>query len=61
VEGAPEVPRYRYHRAKAYALLARYDDARAEYMRVINLDPMGPWEQLALTDLVVLPPEAAKI
>ena len=58
MEGAPEVPRYRYHRAKAYTLLARYDDARAEYMRVINLDPTGPWEQLALTDLVVLPPSA---
>jgi tetratricopeptide (TPR) repeat protein len=61
VDGAPEVPRYRYHRAKAYVLLARYDDARVEYMRVINLDPTGPWEQLALTDLVVLPPEAAKL
>ncbi len=56
VTGAPEVPRYRYHRAKAYSLLARYDDARAEYRRVINLDPTGPWEQLALTDLVALPP-----
>jgi len=56
IKDAPEVPRYRYHRAKAYSLLARYDDARAEYKRVVNLDPAGPWEQLALTDLVALPP-----
>ena len=56
VNDAPEVPRYRYHRAKAYSLLGRYDDARAEYRRVVNLDPTGPWEQLALTDLAALPP-----
>ena len=56
VNDAPEVPRYRYHRAKAYVLLARYDDARAEYKRVVNLDPTGPWEKLALTDLAALPP-----
>ncbi|MEO6456939.1 MAG: tetratricopeptide repeat protein [Chloroflexia bacterium] len=60
VKDAPEVPRYRYHRAKAYSLLARYGDARAEYKRVVNLDPGGPWEQLALNDLAALPPTPAE-
>jgi tetratricopeptide (TPR) repeat protein len=52
---APDVPRYRFHLARAYAGLARYADAREQFARVRDLDPGGPWEKLALTAMVSLP------
>lgn len=52
---APDVPRYRFHLARAYAGLGRYADARDEYTRVRDLDPGGPWERLALNAIVGLP------
>lgn len=55
VAGSPGVPRYRYHLGKAYVLLGRYSDAREQFNRVRDLDPGGPWERLALADLVKLP------
>ena len=54
VEGAPEVPRFRYHLAKAYALVGRSLDARTQYTRVMDLDPGGPWERLAQSDMAAL-------
>ena len=51
VAQAPEVPRFRYHLAKAYLLTGRYDDARTQYTRVMDLDPGGPWERLAESDV----------
>lgn len=52
---APNVPRYRFHLARAYAGLAGYTDAREQFARVRDLDPGGPWEKLALTAMVSLP------
>jgi tetratricopeptide (TPR) repeat protein len=52
---APDVPRYRYHLAKAYAALRRYTDARDQYIRVMDFDPGGPWERMARSDLAQLP------
>jgi tetratricopeptide (TPR) repeat protein len=52
---APDVPRYRYHLARAYFGLGRYADAREQYNRVRDLDPGGPWEKLALNAIVSLP------
>lgn len=57
VAASPDVPRYRYHLGKAYAALARYTEARAEYNHVSDLDPGGSWELLATADLVKLPPD----
>jgi tetratricopeptide (TPR) repeat protein len=57
VRDAPDVPRYRLHLAKLYALLGRYADAREQYNWVLDLDPGGPLERLALDDLVALPPQ----
>jgi tetratricopeptide (TPR) repeat protein len=54
VQAAPGVARFRYHLAKAYARLARADDARDQYTRVIDLDPGGPWERLARAEVVKL-------
>jgi Flp pilus assembly protein TadD len=51
---APEVPRFRYHLAKAYALVGRGAEARTQYVRVMDLDPTGPWERLAQTDMVAM-------
>jgi Tfp pilus assembly protein PilF len=55
VKAAPDVPRYHLHLAKAYKALGRYADAREQYNRVLDLDPGGPLERLALDDLVQLP------
>jgi tetratricopeptide (TPR) repeat protein len=55
VKVAPDVPRYRLHLAKVYAALGRYADAREQYDWVLDLDPGGPLERLALNDLVLLP------
>jgi len=55
VRAAPNVPRYHLHLAKAYKALGRYADAREQYNRVLDLDPGGPLERLALDDLVRLP------
>jgi tetratricopeptide (TPR) repeat protein len=55
VRAAPNVPRYHLHLAKAYKALGRYADAREQYNRVLDLDPGGPLERLALDDLVQLP------
>jgi Tfp pilus assembly protein PilF len=55
VKAAPDVPRYRLHLAKVYSALGRYADAREEYGWVLDLDPGGPLERLALDDLVALP------
>ncbi len=57
VAASPDVPRYLYHLGKAYAALARYTEARAEYNHVSDLDPGGSWELLATSDLVKLPPD----
>jgi tetratricopeptide (TPR) repeat protein len=51
---APEVPRFRYHLAKAYARVGRSAEARTHYTRVMDLDPTGPWERLAKSDMVAL-------
>ncbi len=51
---APDAPRYRYHLAKAYAGLDRYAEARDQYTRVMDLDPGGPWELLAKSELARL-------
>ncbi|HYP39532.1 MAG TPA: tetratricopeptide repeat protein [Chloroflexia bacterium] len=48
---APDVPRYHYHLAKAYAALGRYTEARDHYTWVMDLDPTGPWERLARSEL----------
>jgi tetratricopeptide (TPR) repeat protein len=48
---APDVPRYHYHLAKAYAALGRYTEAREHYTWVMDLDPTGPWERLARSEL----------
>ncbi|HET6260758.1 MAG TPA: tetratricopeptide repeat protein, partial [Chloroflexia bacterium] len=48
---APAVPRYHYHLAKAYAALGRYTEARDHYTWVMDLDPTGPWERLARSEL----------
>jgi tetratricopeptide (TPR) repeat protein len=48
---ASDAPRYRYHLAKAYAGLDRYAEARDQYTRVMDLDPGGPWELLAKSEL----------
>jgi tetratricopeptide (TPR) repeat protein len=55
VKAAPDVPRYRLHLAKVYNALGRYADAREQYEWVLDLDPGGPLERLALDDLVALP------
>ena len=57
VAQAPEVSRFRYHLAKAYAQVGRITDARAHYTRVMDLDPGGPWERLAQLDSATLPPK----
>jgi|GEM_PF-5305526 len=57
VQIAPGDPRYRYHLAKVYARLGRAADARDQYTWVRDLDPGGAWEDLALSDMVSLPPE----
>lgn len=57
VQRAPNVPRYRYHLAKTYTQLGRFTDARDQYTWVRDLDPTGPWEQLAISEIVTLPPE----
>jgi tetratricopeptide (TPR) repeat protein len=51
---APAVPRFHYHLAKAYAGLSRTADARAQYTRVMDLDPTGPWERLAKAEVAKL-------
>ncbi len=51
---SPNEPRYHFHLAHAYRDLGMYDDARDQYNRVIDLDPGGSWEHLALTELVNL-------
>jgi tetratricopeptide (TPR) repeat protein len=51
---APDVPRYRFHLARAYASLTQYSLARQQFSRVRDLDPGGPWENLALTAMVSL-------
>jgi tetratricopeptide (TPR) repeat protein len=48
---APAAPRYHYHLAKAYAALGRYTEAREQYTWVMDLDPTGPWERLARSEL----------
>jgi tetratricopeptide (TPR) repeat protein len=48
---ATDVPRYHYHLAKAYAALGRYTEAREHYTWVMDLDPTGPWERLARSEL----------
>ncbi|MEO8287390.1 MAG: tetratricopeptide repeat protein [Chloroflexota bacterium] len=55
VKLAPDVARYRLHLAKAYMELGRNDDAREQYGWVLDLDPGGPLERLAMSDLVKLP------
>jgi Tfp pilus assembly protein PilF len=55
VRNAPDVPRYRLHLAKLYGTLGRYSDAREQYTWVLDLDPGGPLERLALDDLVAVP------
>ena len=55
VKAAPDVPRYRLHLAKVYSALGRYTNAREQYGWVLDLDPGGPLERLALDDLVALP------
>lgn len=54
VSKSPEVPRFRYHLAKAYLLAGRTEDARKEYTRVLDLDPGGIWERLARNDMLQL-------
>ena len=55
VSVAPDVPRYRFHLARAYRQLGRYPEAREQYARLQDLDPGGPFERLATRDLVALP------
>jgi tetratricopeptide (TPR) repeat protein len=55
VKAAPDVPRYRLHLAKVYSALGRYADAREQYNWVLDLDPGGPLERLALDGIVLLP------
>jgi Flp pilus assembly protein TadD len=54
VSQAPDVPRFRYHLAKAYALIGRIEEARTQYTRVMDLDPGGLWERLAQSDMARL-------
>jgi tetratricopeptide (TPR) repeat protein len=53
---APNEPRYRFHLARAYRDLGRIADARAQYLRVMDLDPGGPLERFATSELIDLPP-----
>ncbi len=55
VSAASHVPRYRYHLGRAYALLSRVSDARAQFSRVLDLDPAGPWERDSLSAIAALP------
>jgi tetratricopeptide (TPR) repeat protein len=55
VKAAPDVPRYHLHLAKVYSALGRYADAREQYNWVLDLDPGGPLERLALDGIVLLP------
>lgn len=54
VDRLPNEPRYHFHLAHAYADLGKYAEARDQYGWVLDLDPGGSWERLALTDLVNL-------
>jgi tetratricopeptide (TPR) repeat protein len=60
LEGAakidPDEPRYRFHLARAYRDLGRIADARAQYMRVVDLDPGGQLERFATGEMIALPP-----
>jgi tetratricopeptide (TPR) repeat protein len=55
VRRSPTESRYRFHLARAYRDLGRLDEARAQYTRVLDLDPQGALERLATNDLVKLP------
>ena len=54
VKAAPDIARFRYHLARAYALLGRANDARIQYNKVSDYDPGGPWARLAKAELVNL-------
>jgi len=58
VTQSPEVPRFKYHLAKAYFLAGRTEDARTAYTRVLDLDPGGIWARLAQNDLAGLGTDA---
>jgi tetratricopeptide (TPR) repeat protein len=55
VKTAPNVPRYRFHLARAYRDLGRTAGAREQYLRVVDLDPGGPLERLATGEMIALP------
>ncbi|HET9494373.1 MAG TPA: tetratricopeptide repeat protein [Chloroflexia bacterium] len=57
VKAAPLEPRYRFHLARAYRDLGRTADARAQYLRVVDLDPGGPLERFATSEMIELPPD----
>jgi tetratricopeptide (TPR) repeat protein len=57
VKTAPMEPRYRFHLARAYRDLGRIADARAQYLRVVDLDPGGPLERFATSEMIELPPD----
>lgn len=54
VSRAPDVPRYRYHLGKAYARLGNLQEARNQYTWASDLDPAGPWEGLAIEEIISL-------
>jgi tetratricopeptide (TPR) repeat protein len=56
VKTAPNEPRYRFHLARAYRDLGLTADARAQYLRVVDLDPGGPLERFATGEMIALPP-----
>jgi tetratricopeptide (TPR) repeat protein len=57
VKTAHNEPRYRFHLARAYRDLGRTAEARAQYMRVVDLDPGGPLERFATGEIIALPPD----
>ena len=56
VAQAPGSPRFRFHLGRAYQLLGRDADARAQFNRAIDLDPGGMWERLSISELPNLQP-----